>query len=50
MPETQYTGHSFDIATLVVLFSGSKISYSIRIVLEATINSDTFEFTVSTQP
>jgi len=36
-------------ATLVVSFSGSKI-ISIRIVPKATINSGTFEFTVSTQP
>jgi len=44
----QYTGHNFDIATLLVSFSGSKILYSIRIVLEATINSGAFEFAVST--
>jgi len=50
MPETQYTGHSFNTATLVVSFSGSKISCLIRIVPEATINNGTFEFAVSTQP
>ena len=47
---TQYTGYSFDTATLVISFSGSKISYSIRIVPEETINSSAFEFVVSTQP
>jgi len=49
MPETQYTGHSFDIATSVVSFSESKISYLIRTVLEATINSSAFELVVLTQ-
>jgi len=43
-----YTGHNFDIPTLVVLFLGLKILCSIRIVLEATINNDTFEFAVLT--
>jgi len=45
---TQYTGHSFDTATLVISFSGSKISCLIRIVPEETINSSAFEFVVST--
>jgi len=49
MLETQYTGHSFNIATWVVSFSGLKISCSIRTVLEATINNSAFEFAVSTQ-
>ena len=40
--ETQYTGHSFDKATLVVSFVELKISCSIRTVLEATINSGAF--------
>ena len=44
----QYTGYSFDIATLVVSFSELKILCSIRTVSEAAINSDAFEFTVST--
>jgi len=44
IPEIQCTGHSFDTPTLVVSFSGSKISCSIRTVLEVT-----FEFVVSTQ-
>jgi len=42
-------GYNFDIATLVVPFSGFKISCSIRTVLEITINSGAFEFVVSTQ-
>ena len=46
--ETQYTSHSFDIANLVVSFSELKISFLIRIVLEAFINSSTFEFIVLT--
>ena len=50
MPETQYTGHSFDTEILVVSFSGSKISCSIRMILETTMNSGIFEFAVSTQP
>jgi len=49
MLEIQYTDHSFDIITLVVSFSGSKISCLIRKVLEVTINSSAFEFVVSTQ-
>ena len=48
MPGIQYTGYSFDITTLVVSFSRSKISYSIRIILEMTINSGIFESTIST--
>ena len=48
MSRTQYTGHSFDIATLVVPFSGLKISCSIRTVLETTINNSALKFTVST--
>jgi len=48
MLEIQYTGYSFDIVTLVVSFSESKISCSIRTVPEATINSSAFEFVVST--
>ena len=47
--DTQYTGYSFNTVTLVVPFSGSKISYSIRTVSKATINSSAFEFVVSTQ-
>ena len=50
MPGTQYTSHSSDTTTLVVSFSELNILYLIRIVLEATINSDAFEFAVSTQP
>ena len=50
MPETQYTGYSFDIAILVVPLLGSNILCSIRTVPEATINSGSFEFTVLTQP
>jgi len=42
MLKTQYTSHSFDTATLVVLFSGSKILYSIRTVSEATISNNDF--------
>ena len=45
---TQYTGHSFDTVTLVISFSESKISCSIRIVPEETININAFEFVVST--
>ena len=48
MSETQYTSHDFDIATLVVSFSGSKISCLVRTVPEATINSSTVEFVVLT--
>ena len=49
MPEIQYTGHIFDIITLVVPFLELKILYSIRMVLEATINNSTFKFVISTQ-
>jgi len=45
MPDTCY---SFDITTLVVPFSKSKISYSIRIVPEVIINNDTFKFAILT--
>jgi len=48
MLEIQYTSSNLDIATLVVTFSGLKISYSIRTVLKVIINSSTFEFAVST--
>ena len=50
IPETQFTSHSFDTATLVVSFLGLKISCLIRIMLELTINSDAFEFAVLTEP
>ena len=50
MPGTQYTGYIFDIATLVVHFSESKISCSIRTVPKTTINSDAFKFAISTLP
>ena len=49
MLEIQYTGHNFNIVTWVVPFLELKISYSIRIVPKATINSSAFEFAVSTQ-
>ena len=39
MLKIQYTGYSFNIVTLVVLISRSKILCSIRIVLETTINN-----------
>jgi len=48
MPETQYTSHSSNTATLVVPFSGSKILCLIRTVPELTIKSSAFEFAVST--
>ena len=48
MQKTQYTSYIFDIKTLVVSFSGSKILCLIRIVLETIINN-TFKFAVSTQ-
>ena len=44
----QYTSYSFDITTLIVPFSKSKILCSIKTVLEVTINSSAFEFAVST--
>ena len=37
MPEIQYTGYSFDIATLVVPFSESKTLCSIRTVPEVVV-------------
>jgi len=37
IPETQYTGHSLEIAVLIVLSLGSMISCSIRTVPIATI-------------
>jgi len=37
IPETQYTGHSLEIAVLVVLSLGSMISCYIRTVPTATI-------------
>jgi len=49
MLEIQYTGYSFDITTLVVPFSESKISCSIRMVSEAIINNGIFKFAFSTQ-
>ena len=49
MPEIQYTSYNFDTATLIVSFSGSKMSYLIRTVLEATINNGVFEIAVLTQ-
>jgi len=50
MPGTQYTGHSLEIAVLVVLFLGSMISCSIRTVSIATIKRDALELAVSMQP
>ena len=50
IPGIQYTSYGFDTETLVVPFSGLKISCSIITVLEATMNSSAFEFAVSTQP
>ena len=38
----QYTGYNFDISILVVSLLESKISCSIRIVPEVTINSSIF--------
>jgi len=49
MLEIQYTGYSFDIATLIIHFLGLKISCSVKTVLEATINNGIFDFAVSTQ-
>jgi len=45
---TQYTGHSLEIAVLVVLFLGSMISCSIRTVPTATIKRGALELAVST--
>jgi len=50
MPGTQYTGHSLEIAVLVVLSLGSMISYFIRTVLTATMKRNALELAVSTQP
>jgi len=48
IPGTQYTGHSLEIAVLVVLSLGSMISCSIRTVPIATIKRDALELAVST--
>jgi len=48
IPGTQYTGHSLEIAVLVVLSLKSMISYYIRIVSTATIKRDALELAVST--
>ena len=50
MPGTQYTGHSLEIAVLVVLSLGSMISCFIRTVLTATMKRNALELAVSTQP
>jgi len=50
IPGTQYTGHSLEIAVLVVLSLGSMISCSIRIVPTATIKRGALELVVSMQP
>jgi len=47
---TQYTGHSLEIAVLVVLFLGSMISCSIRTVPTTTIKRGALELAVSMQP
>ena len=47
IPGTQYTGHSLEIAVLVILFLGSIISCSIRIVPTATIKRGALELAVS---
>jgi len=47
MPRIQYTGHSLEIAVLVVLSLGSMISCSIRTVPTATIKRDALELAVS---
>ena len=49
MLEIQYTSYNFNIVTLIVPFLELKILCSIRIVPKATINSNAFEFAVSTQ-
>ena len=46
MLEIQYTGYSFNIVALVVLFW--EFLCLIRIVPEATINSGAFKFAAST--
>jgi len=48
MPRIQYTGHSLEIAVLIVLSLGLMISWSIRIVSIATMKRDTLELAVST--
>jgi len=48
IPGTQYTGHSLEIAVLVVLSLGSMISCSIRTVPTTTIKRDALELAVST--
>jgi len=48
MPRIQYTGHSLEIAVLVVLSLGLMISWSIRTVSIATMKRDTLELAVST--
>jgi len=50
IPGTQYTGHSLEIAILVVLFLGSMILCSIRTVLTAIIKRGALELAVSTRP
>jgi len=50
MPGTQYTGHSLEIAVLVVLSLGSMISYSIRTVPIATIKRGALELAVLIGP
>jgi len=47
IPGTQYTGHSLEIAVLVVLSLGSMILCSIRTVFTATIERDALELAVS---
>jgi len=50
MPETQYTGHSLEIAALVVLSLESMISCSIRTVPTATLKRGALELAVSMRP
>jgi len=50
IPRTQYTGHSLEIAVLVVLSLGSMISCSIRAVPTVTIKRGTLELAISTRP
>jgi len=49
MPKTQYMSYNFDIATLIVFFSGSKILYLIKTVSKAIINNGVFKIAVLTQ-
>jgi len=49
IPGTQYTGHSLEIAVLVVLSLGLIISCSIRTVPIATIKRGALELAISTQ-